>query len=47
MTYTGRVWKFGDNISTDIIMPNTVVFNKLDISFQEASQHTMQAICPG
>ena len=25
MTYSGRVWKFGDSISTDLMMPGSVV----------------------
>ena len=30
MIFTGKVWKFGDNISTDVITPINVIFKPLD-----------------
>jgi len=38
----GKVWMFGDNISTDIIFPNTIIFQGKD-----ALQCCMDAIRPG
>jgi len=45
MIYTGKVWKFGDNISTDIIMPSSVTFTN-GISDKDASKYTMISIRP-
>lgn len=46
MIFSGRVWKFGDNISTDVIMPGDVVFAS-DLSEKEAASHSMRALRPG
>lgn len=43
---TGRVWKFGDNISTDLIMPGFVL-SRPDITDGEASQYIMNSNRPG
>ncbi|KKM10115.1 3-isopropylmalate dehydratase [Clostridiales bacterium PH28_bin88] len=38
----GRVWKFGDNINTDVIAPGKY----LKLSNQEMAQHVMEGIDP-
>ncbi|MFT9493732.1 3-isopropylmalate dehydratase small subunit [Anaerosolibacter sp.] len=38
----GRVWKFGDNINTDIISPPQY----MELSIEEASKHAMSTISP-
>lgn len=43
MLLRGRVWKFGDNISTDLMMPN-IAFNVPD---QEKPRYCMNANRPG
>ena len=47
MKYTGKVWKFGDKISTDLMMPGFAVLAKPGISEQEASKSCMIANRPG
>ena len=47
MIYRGRIWKFGDNISTDSIMPGAAVFAQPDPDGQGASAYALQSIRPG
>ena len=47
MRYTGKVWKFGDKISTDLMMPGYAVLAKPGISEEEASKFCMIANRPG
>lgn len=44
---SGRVWKFGDNISTDLIMPGFAVLSRPDLSPKEASKYCMTSNRPG
>ncbi len=39
---TGRVWKFGDNINTDIISPAEY----MDASYEVIGQHAMERVAP-
>ena len=45
--YKGTVWKFGDNISTDLMMPGAQVLAKPDMSWEEAGKYCMSANRPG
>ena len=47
MRYQGKVWKFGDNLSTDLMMPGSKVLARPGISDQEASQFAMGTNRPG
>lgn len=38
MIFEGKVWKFGDNISTDFMMPGSEVHTRPDISAEEAAR---------
>jgi 3-isopropylmalate/(R)-2-methylmalate dehydratase small subunit len=44
---TGRVWKFGDKISTDLMVPGSKVLAKPGISPEEAATWCMSANRPG
>ena len=45
-TYTGRVWKFGDDVSTDLMMPgNTVLAQKL--SDEQGAKYCFSINRPG
>lgn len=44
MKPAGRVWAFGDNISTEYMMPGHVMLSKM--SEEEAKRHCMRAIRP-
>ena len=44
---TGRVWKFGDRISTDLMMPGHRVLANPDLSVEEAATFCMEANRPG
>ena len=44
---TGRVWKFGDRISTDLMMPGHRVLANPDLSIKEAAKFCMEANRPG
>ena len=44
---TGRVWKFGDRISTDLMMPGHRVLANPDLSIEEAAKFCMEANRPG
>ena len=43
MKYVGRVWKFGDNINTDLILPNVAFY----LTPQEQLQYIFRANRPG
>jgi 3-isopropylmalate/(R)-2-methylmalate dehydratase small subunit len=45
--FVGRVWKFGDNISTDLMMPGDEVLTKPGLSDTEAACYCMNANRPG
>lgn len=47
MIFEGRVWKFGNNISTDLMMPGTDVQARPGITDEEAAQYCMKANRPG
>ena len=44
MKVKGRVWKFGDDINTDIIISGKYKFKTLDM--QELAKHAMEALDP-
>jgi len=46
MLFEGKVWKFGDNISTDLIMPGPQLAARPDISDEEAAGYCMNANRP-
>ncbi len=43
-TIRGRVWKFGDDISTDLIIPGKYKFKTID--FNELASHAMEGADP-
>jgi len=45
----GRVWKFGDNISTDLLLPGRITYPVMagQMSPKEAATHCMSANRPG
>jgi len=43
----GKVWKFGDRISTDLMMPGSLVLARPGITDEEAAQYCMSANRPG
>ncbi|MBU1206702.1 MAG: 3-isopropylmalate dehydratase [Proteobacteria bacterium] len=45
--FTGRVWMFGDNINTDLMMPGSQVLSQPGISDKEAARYCMSANRPG
>jgi 3-isopropylmalate/(R)-2-methylmalate dehydratase small subunit len=45
--YTGKVWKFGDKVSTDLMVPGSKVLAKPGISPEEAASYCMSANRPG
>jgi 3-isopropylmalate/(R)-2-methylmalate dehydratase small subunit len=48
MIIEGKIWKFGDDISTDLIMPGTEVLAQPDLPEEEAARnYCMQANRPG
>lgn len=47
MIIEGRVWKFGDSINTDLMMPGTEVLSQPGISDKEAAKYCMAANRPG
>ncbi len=46
MTYSGRVWKFGDSVSTDLMMPGSVVLARR-LSEEEGAKFCFSANRPG
>lgn len=47
MIFEGKVWKFGDNMNTDLMMPGQDVIARPGITDEEAARHCMSAIRPG
>ena len=47
MILEGKVWKFGDGINTDLMMPGPDVIARPGLSNQEAAQFCMHTIRPG
>ena len=45
--FSGRVWTFGDHISTDVMMPGSKVLAHPNITPEEAASHCMSANRPG
>ena len=43
-TLKGRIWKFGDDISTDAVIPGKYKFKTID--FDELAQHVMEGADP-
>lgn len=43
----GRVWKFGDNVSTDLIMPGFVLKTRPALTFEEVTKYVMSSNRPG
>ncbi|MGE4485907.1 MAG: 3-isopropylmalate dehydratase [Oscillospiraceae bacterium] len=43
----GRVWKFGDNISTDLIMPGFAALSNPDMTPEDAAKYCMVSNRPG
>ncbi|MCI9331146.1 MAG: 3-isopropylmalate dehydratase [Oscillibacter sp.] len=43
----GRVWIFGDNISTDLLMPGFAAMSNPDMSPQESARYCMYSNRPG
>jgi len=46
MIFEGKVWKFGNDISTDLMMPGDTVLTRPDISDEEAAKYCMHANRP-
>ena len=46
-TYKGRVWKFGDSVSTDLLVPGSKVLANPGITSSEAAKFCMSANRPG
>lgn len=46
MIFEGKVWKFGDDISTDLMMPGDTVLTRPDLSDKEAAKYCMHANRP-
>ena len=47
MIFEGKVWKMGDHINTDLMMPGAAVISRPDISDEEAARYCMSANRPG
>jgi len=47
MIFEGKIWKFGDNISTDLMMPGTEILAQPDLPDDEAARYCMRANRPG
>jgi len=47
MIFEGKVWKFGSNINTDLMMPGSSVLSQPGISDKEAARYCMSANRPG
>ncbi len=46
MLFEARVWKFGDNINTDLMMPGNAVLTRPHLTDQEAARYCMSATRP-
>lgn len=42
--FTGKVWKYGDNINTDVIFPGKYTYQKMEP--QEMAQHALEDLDP-
>lgn len=42
--HTGRVWKYGDDVNTDVIYPGKYTYS--DLSFQEMASHALEDLDP-
>jgi 3-isopropylmalate/(R)-2-methylmalate dehydratase small subunit len=47
MLFEARIWKFGDNINTDLMMPGGEVLTRPHLTDKEAAQYCMSATRPG
>lgn len=47
MLFEARVWKFGDNINTDLMMPGNEVLTRPHLADKEAASYCMSATRPG
>ena len=47
MIIEGKIWKFGNNINTDLMMPGSSVLSQPGISDKEAARYCMSANRPG
>lgn len=45
--FTGKVWCFDDNISTDLIMPGFAALSNPDMTLEESAQYCMYSNRPG
>ncbi len=44
MQYTGRVWKYGDNVNTDVIFPGKYTYTVTDVA--QMAQHALEDLDP-
>ena len=44
-TYTGRVWKYGDDVNTDVIFPGKYTYNVKEEA--EMAEHALEDLDPG
>jgi 3-isopropylmalate/(R)-2-methylmalate dehydratase small subunit len=44
MIYQGRVWKYGDNVNTDVIFPGKYTYTITDVN--EMAQHALEDLDP-
>lgn len=43
-TFTGKVWKYGDNINTDVIFPGKYTYRKMEP--EEMAKHALEDLDP-
>lgn len=43
--FTGKAWKYGDNINTDVIFPGKYTYNKMEP--EEMAKHALEDLDPG
>jgi 3-isopropylmalate/(R)-2-methylmalate dehydratase small subunit len=43
--FTGKVWKYGDNINTDVIFPGKYTYQKMEP--EEMAKHALEDLDPG
>lgn len=43
-TFTGKVWKYGDNINTDVIFPGKYTYQKMEP--EEMAKHALEDLDP-
>jgi 3-isopropylmalate/(R)-2-methylmalate dehydratase small subunit len=44
MQYTGKVWKYGDNVNTDVIFPGKYTYTVKDVA--QMAQHALEDLDP-